>query len=226
MCITVLVWFRCLNIRLDLLIRLQSITFIRGDVYFQAPAEEVDDMVSELARGSRKHHLPKNWKGVRMLDSRESLCAMFPVKTLARLGEHERLAPSDGSAYICDLEHHPGSKGPVSGSMFCSQLTHNRIFSFGVGRLATPNECLSAMGFDCYPELSGGRPPSPVVSAWADLPDGAKRFLSGKSVNIPSAVTFMLFCLAHTARRADFNVLCAAPSTPEDADAALDDAWQ
>ena len=181
---------------------------LTGDAFCVAPEEDVHAMVRDMIQ---KHNttLPPGWEGKQMT---EYMTELLPSGSIDRLAEYEhensqQLAASAHGIGVCDLEHHPGSRGPVVGSLWPATLTHHQMYVFSLKRLATPGESFAAQGFDWFPEVSGGRRISPLKEIVADLPCRHQKMLVGNSMHVPSMMPFMLFCFAHIWKKGDLQKL-------------------
>ena len=108
-----------------------------GDIFFQAPQAEVDEMMQELAqaRGHGRVESP-------------TLNMALPPSSMVALQEYAQIRAARAGvttgAFLCDLEQSPGYA--ASGSFLPSCPTHSSVYSFKHGRIMTGKEMLGAMG--------------------------------------------------------------------------------
>ena len=181
---------------------------LTGDAFCVAPEADVYDMVRVMAR---KHNttLPLGWQGKQMT---EYMTELLPSGSIDRLAEYEhensqQLAANVHGIGVCDLEHHPESRGPVAGALWPATLTHHQMYVFSLKRLATPGESFAAQGFDWFPEVAGGRCITPLKAIVEGLPYRHQKMLVGNSMHVPSIMSFMLFCFAHIRKKDDLQKL-------------------
>jgi hypothetical protein len=181
-----------------------------GDCFFQASDEDRHLHIKTLA-ASRNTRLPPDWQSMALEDL---VPYIGPPGQASRAAEWQlRHAAWDleaghahGSAFLCDLDHHPGH-GPMPGKLYPTFLTHHNIYSWSRGQLATESESWSALGLDVRDHAGKGRPISPVFKIMSGLKVGQQQLLRGNSMHIPSISMWLVYVLSHCVRRSDLQML-------------------
>ena len=113
---------------------------------------------------------------------------------------------SGASGFMCDLDHHPKTKGVGAGMLFPVQLTHGMICSYGEAgswRIATAKEHMCANGFRALPATTnkdfGICPLVKVLDSMNVSPQQIK-FMSGNGMNLVTQTTWMAYILSNISR--------------------------
>ena len=113
---------------------------------------------------------------------------------------------SGACGYMCDLDHHPQTKGVGAGMLFPVQLTHGTICSYGEAgtwRIATAKEHMCANGFRALLATTskdfGICPLVPVLDSMNLSPRNIK-FMSGNGMNLVAQTVWMAYALSNIAR--------------------------
>ena len=114
---------------------------------------------------------------------------------------HAQHHSKEGDSYICDLDHHPSSKGPSGGKCFPTFLTHHTIYSWREAALATPSDLWLSLGVDVDARATKRRL-SPLTPIFNRLPHHKQQILRGNSMHVPSITAWMVYVFCHCAPRA------------------------
>ena len=113
---------------------------------------------------------------------------------------------SGACGYMCDLDHHPQTKGVGAGMLFPVQLKHGTICSYGEAgtwRIATAKEHMCANGFRALPATTtkgvGICPLVPVLDSMNVFSRSIK-FMSGNGMNLVTQTAWMAYVLSNIAR--------------------------
>jgi hypothetical protein len=191
---------------------------LTGSVFFQASAQEVQDMVVRMA-ARRKHKLPPNFAETPMSAYLHKL--LGPGNVLRKAEFEVEHAKAGGGTFLADLDHHPGH-GVRAGPLFPTAISHGNVWSFSApGRLSTRAEEFSALGFDMFPILAGDRGVTPLAPLFAELTDGAQKFLCGNAMHIPAFTMWIAYVLGNCIGIEEFYRIASAvgPVDTEDDDA-------
>eukprot|EP00971_Amphidinium_carterae_P350084 6491371-Amphidinium_carterae.3 len=142
------------------------------------------------------------------LDAPELLTQVLPQGAMTRMQEwqsvRQRADPSLSSAFLCDLDHHAGSRGPQGGKMMPTLITHSTIFSFQRKRLVTARELFGVHGL-LMNDFASAPWRYPYEAALYEMQDQHLESLVGNSLLLPVVGAFTFYVLSQL-RRVDDHV--------------------
>ena len=141
---------------------------------------------------------------------------------MSRLAEFQQkraaLEMDDSEAFICDVDHHCGTKGQTFGKTWPTLLTHGTIMmlkdSLGDSKIATGLEHFSSQGFPMFPLTESKVPRCPLFNILSSLSTRQQKLLAGNSMHLCGQAAWMLYVLSHTVRRPP-DVISRAVLAPE-----------
>ncbi|CAE7239963.1 unnamed protein product [Symbiodinium sp. CCMP2456] len=212
-----------------------------GEMLMMASDEERIKEMTAIAVG-RKNNV--NAKDIAELVEKKDMdglaCLLFPPGGVKRLGEWQGLYMDKKietprlRAFLCDVDHAVGGKGPCGGELWPTQLTHGSIISFQrsfhdgdskpAWRLATAKEHLSALGWRMY----GGSNLFPVshmstVLTNLQLTPSQVKVLAGNSMHLRTQMAFMLYAMGQIIKKSPGAQRLTRMSTWMDEVDAMDD---
>ena len=139
----------------------------------------------------------------------ELIQAMGPAGMAQRYREWQEHFKQQSAApgYMCDIDHHPKSKGSAPGHMFPVQLCHGHILKFGCSehhwQIATGKEHMVANGCHaldaCTSKAFALCPLVPVLDS-LNLTAGQLKTMSGNGMNLLTQSSWMTYVMSHVIR--------------------------
>lgn len=175
---------------------------LTGDEYFVANDDDVDEEYTTMA--ARRGYTLQPGFAFNDIDVLTKVCAPGTMSRMAEWAAFREDRQSLSGVYIADLDHHPGTKGPVSGPFYPTAPTHSTTYSFSKGRLHLGKEGFAVHGLHVYGELS----PGPKYNCkFADVLQSLTRrqqeLLVGNSLFCPAVVAWLAYCLGNLVCRTD-----------------------
>lgn len=142
------------------------------------------------------------------IDQARLMQLIFPPGCITRMAEwrayFERALPEKQFG-VCDVEHHPHTKGSCGGTDWPVQLTHGSVVAVGIQdgswRLATPAEHLGALGFLAFDDLAEDKyRKSPLVDILLALSPTEVKVLCGNSMHLVTQAAFMVYTLSNVVK--------------------------
>ena len=143
---------------------------------------------------------------------------------MARLAEFQQkraaLEKDDSEAFICDVDHHCGSKGQSLGKIWPTLLTHGTVMmlkdALGHCKMATGLEHFSAQGFSMFPLAESKVPRCPLFNILRSLSARQQKLLAGNTMLLCVQAGWMLYILSNTVRRPSDEVGRVLPAPEGD----------
>ena len=139
----------------------------------------------------------------------ELIQVMGPAGMAQRYREWQEqwAAESGAPGYMCDIDHHPNSKGGTPGHNFPVQLCHGHILCFGCGadewKIATGKEHMVANAFHSLDAAASKQfPVCPLMSVLdaMDLKECQLKAMSGNGMNLFTQSAWMMYVMSHIER--------------------------
>ena len=115
------------------------------------------------------------------------------------------LEVDDSEAFICDIDHHCGTKGNSFGKIWPTLLTHGSVMmlkdELGDCKMATGLEHFFAQGFPMFPLAESKVPRCSLFGILNSLPARQQKLLAGNSMHLCVQAAWMLYVLSNIVRR-------------------------
>lgn len=172
---------------------------LSGDVFFQADPAEVHKWVKNRV-SKRKAALPHGFSSMPMS---EYLHCLVSCGHIMRKEVIDQMRVEKGGltgAFLADLEQTAGA-GSNPGITAPPLNTHSLVWSYESDRIGVKKEYFAMQGLDTYPQLSGGRGLSPMLSAIDIVDEEEGRFLAGNGIHIGVFGTWFLYVMGNIRRK-------------------------
>ena len=185
---------------------------LTGDVFFQAPEEDVRAWA--IQRWRRRGMFCSPSGPVMNMELLRCLLAPGQVQRMdSYMMQRDEQMALDGS-FLFDVMQNVHGRVSKAGPMFPCQLTHGEIISANLERAALGCEHLSANGFQIY---NPRRPEYlfPLSSKMRAMNDEHVKHMSGNGRCLPVILAWVLYCFSHTVRLEDVVVPVPNPIVAE-----------
>eukprot|EP00971_Amphidinium_carterae_P208683 4140419-Amphidinium_carterae.6 len=133
------------------------------------------------------------------LGSVEVLSSCLPSGAVARRAEWAELRARQAvpGPYLCDLDHHPNTRGPQGGHLFPTLVTHSSTYSFAKERLVTNMELFGVHGLGVHTSSVSDATRYPHLDFLRALPRAQQQSLIGNSLLLPAVAAVTLYFLSN-----------------------------
>ncbi|CAE7871568.1 unnamed protein product [Symbiodinium necroappetens] len=189
-----------------------------GELLFQATTEDrLQEMVGLAVARKNNVSLAEMQQHLAARDAPKVFSLLLPPGGIVRMKDWMQLFQDkkrecpELRAFLCDVDHIVGGKGPCGGELWPTQLTHGHVMAFSLGEteeqgvsfvLATAQEHLLALGWRTF-GVSSIIPKSKLCAVIDNLKLSSSHIkqLAGNSMNLRTQLAFMLYAIANVSRK-------------------------